>query len=90
MLSRLAKKVYPTGKVPELIGLAHRKIYPLDTFSNEGTLLILDNIQHAGNLGTILRTAAAFNIEAIVIVGQTELYNRNTIRELKKLFLIEN
>jgi TrmH family RNA methyltransferase len=82
----LLKKVYPTGKVPELIGLAQRKIYPLDTFSNEGTLLILDNIQHAGNLGTILRTAAAFNIEAIVIVGQTELYNRNTIRGAKEAF----
>ena len=45
------------------------------------SLLILDNIQDPGNLGTIIRSAVAFNIDTIVLSKDTvDLYNSKVIR----------
>lgn len=42
---------------------------------------LLEGIKDAGNLGTILRTAAAFEIDAIVLYGDTvDLYNPKCVR----------
>ena len=42
---------------------------------------MLEDIKDAGNLGTILRTACAFNIDAIVLYGDTvDLYNPKCVR----------
>lgn len=44
-------------------------------------ILILDNIQDPGNLGTIIRSAVAFNIETIVLSNDcVDLYNSKVIR----------
>lgn len=44
-------------------------------------VVLLEGIKDAGNLGTILRTAAAFGIDAIVLYGDTvDLYNPKTVR----------
>ena len=44
-------------------------------------LLILDNIQDPGNLGTIIRSAVAFNIDTIVLsIDTVDLYNDKVIR----------
>lgn len=44
-------------------------------------VLILDGIQDPGNLGTILRTAIAFNFETIFLAdGTCDLYNEKVIR----------
>ncbi len=44
-------------------------------------LLILDNIQDPGNLGTIIRSATAFNIDTIVLSNDTvDLYNSKVLR----------
>lgn len=44
-------------------------------------ILILDNIQDPGNLGTIIRSAVAFNIDTIVLSNNTvDLYNPKVIR----------
>lgn len=44
-------------------------------------ILILDNIQDPGNLGTIIRSAVAFNIDTIVLSLDTvDLYNDKVIR----------
>ncbi len=55
-----------------------KKLVPIDY---QNRLLILDNIQDPGNLGTIIRSAVAFNIDTIVL-GNTcvDLYNDKTIR----------
>ena len=44
-------------------------------------ILILDNIQDPGNLGTIIRSAVAFNIDTIILskIG-VDLYNSKVIR----------
>lgn len=44
-------------------------------------LLLLDDIQDPGNLGTIIRSAVAFHIDTIILgTGCVDLYNSKTIR----------
>ena len=44
-------------------------------------ILILDNIQDPGNLGTIIRSSVAFNIDTIVLSNDTvDLYNPKVVR----------
>ena len=44
-------------------------------------ILILDNIQDPGNLGTIIRSAVAFNISTIILSDDcVDLYNDKVIR----------
>lgn len=46
-----------------------------------GNVCILDNIQDPGNLGAIIRSAVAFNIETIILSNDTvDLYNDKVIR----------
>ena len=44
-------------------------------------LLVLDDIQDPGNLGTIIRSAVAFNIDTILLSNNSvDLYNSKVIR----------
>lgn len=44
-------------------------------------ILVLDNVQDPGNLGTIIRSAVAFNIDTIILSDDTvDLYNSKVIR----------
>ena len=44
-------------------------------------VLMLDNIQDPGNLGTIIRSSVAFNIDTIIISNNTvDLYNDKVLR----------
>ena len=62
----------------ELIGV-------VDTFSSNELkgkrFLLLDEIQDPGNLGTIIRSALAFNVETVVLGDNTcSLYNEKVLR----------
>jgi len=47
----------------------------------EGNILLLDRIQDPGNLGTIIRSAVAFNIHTIILGnGCVDLYNEKVLR----------
>ncbi|MDD3392647.1 MAG: RNA methyltransferase [Bacilli bacterium] len=55
------------------------KIRPKDKLENH--LLILEDIQDPGNLGTIIRSAVAFNIDTLVLSSKSvDLYNSKVIR----------
>lgn len=44
-------------------------------------VLLLEDIKDAGNLGTIIRTACAFSVDAIILFGDTvDLYNPKSVR----------
>jgi len=46
-----------------------------------GNVCILDNIQDPGNLGAVIRSAVAFNIDSIILSNDTvDLYNDKVIR----------
>ncbi len=72
-------KISSTESAPKAVAVAkqlQRK------WSNDyKKVVLLENIKDAGNLGTILRTAAAFNIDAVVLYGDTvDLYNPKCVR----------
>lgn len=47
----------------------------------DGNILVLDNIQDPGNLGTIIRSASAFNFKNIILSNDTvDVYNPKVIR----------
>lgn len=49
-------------------------------------ILVLDNIQDPGNLGTIIRSAVAFNIDTIILSDDTvDLYNPKVVRATQGL-----
>lgn len=45
-----------------------------------GKYIILDNIQDPGNMGTMLRTADACGIDAIITCNCCDVYNPKTVR----------
>ncbi len=51
------------------------------TFEKQRFHLVLENIQDPGNLGTIIRTAHAFGVQAILITkGSVDLYSPKVVR----------
>ena len=49
-------------------------------------LILIDSIQDPGNLGTIIRSAVAFNIDTVVLGNNTvDLYNEKVIRATQGL-----
>jgi TrmH family RNA methyltransferase len=51
---------------------------------DEGTIgnaIVLENVQDPGNVGTVLRTASAFGVGAVVLTGDcADLYSPKTVR----------
>ncbi len=82
-----SEKVYVTEEIlnaittmenaPDVMALC--KMPEEEVYGNK--LLLLDGIQDPGNLGTIVRSAVAFNVDTIVLGKNTvDLYNPKTIR----------
>ncbi|MDD2489899.1 MAG: RNA methyltransferase [Bacilli bacterium] len=56
-----------------------QKIEPHETLGNR--ILIIDGIQDPGNLGTMIRSAVAFDVDTIILGEKTvDLYNSKCIR----------
>ena len=54
-------------------------------------ILMLDDIQDPGNLGTIIRSAAAFNVDTIVLSPNTvDIYNPKVIRSTQGMVFHSN
>ena len=71
------KKICNTDTVVSEIGLC--KMLEKKELTNK--ILILDSIQDPGNLGTLLRTAKAFNFNTVVLgLNTVDLYNPKVIR----------
>lgn len=71
------RKLSNLNTVPNVLGIAHT----FNSDSIKGNVLILDNIQDPGNLGTIIRSAVAFGVNTIVASSDTvDVYNSKTIR----------
>jgi TrmH family RNA methyltransferase len=77
------KKISTTETPPEVVAIARQKKFALKSLfkTPNPIIVVLENIKDAGNLGTIIRTAAASDISGIVLVGETvDLYNPKTVR----------
>jgi RNA methyltransferase, TrmH family len=66
-----------------VVALAKPKKISFETLklSQNPLLLVLEKVEKPGNLGAILRTADAANVDAVIICDpQTDIYNPNVIR----------
>jgi len=73
----IMKKLSSQASSSEVIAIARKN----KTREINGNVVLLDNIQDPGNLGAIIRSAVAFNIDTIVMSNDTvDLYNEKVIR----------
>ena len=75
------KKISTTDSPCEIITIARKKEQNINNFSNLKKLVLLDSISDPGNLGTIIRSATAFEIDGIILFGNcVDLYSPKVIR----------
>jgi TrmH family RNA methyltransferase len=78
---KVMKKISTTTTPPKILALAKKPTWQEIDFKKMKRILLLDSIQDAGNLGTIIRTAAAFEIEGIILYGNcTDPYSPKVLR----------
>lgn len=71
------RKLSSLNTAPNVLGVVKKR----ESKEITGNILILDGIQDPGNLGTIIRSAVAFNIDTIIASSDTvDVYNQKTIR----------
>lgn len=87
LLIPVSKEVFDKIAVREgtggMIAVAEMRVHALEqlTLSKNPLVLILEGVEKPGNLGAILRTADAANVDAVIICDpQTDFYNPNVIR----------
>lgn len=75
------KKISTTDSAPEAVAVGIQKHFSVSEVLGAQKVLLLEGIKDAGNLGTILRTAAAFGADLVVLYGESvDLYNPKTVR----------
>ena len=83
ILKKLSSMVSP----PDMIAVVQK----LNEKPIGNRLLLIDDLQDPGNLGTIIRSAVAFNIDTIVLgKGTVDLYNEKVIRATQGLLFHQN
>lgn len=75
------KKISTTDSAPEAVAIACQKIFDKEVLKHANKVLLLEGIKDVGNLGTILRSAAAFDVDAVILYGNcTDIYNPKCVR----------
>lgn len=84
----IMKKLSSTDTIPEIIGVVRKKD---DKTIVGNRVLILDRIQDPGNLGTLIRSAVAFNVDTIILSNDTvDLYNSKVLRSAQGMIFNTN
>lgn len=88
------KKISTTDSAPEIVAVAHQPKQNFDILKTAKKVVLLENISDVGNLGTVIRSAVAFSIDAIVLFGQSvDIYNpkcvRSTVGNLWKIDILQ-
>lgn len=75
------KKISTTETAPEAVGVACQKTFDREVLNHAEKVLLLEGIKDTGNLGTILRCAAAFDVDAVILFGNcVDIYNPKCVR----------
>lgn len=81
------KKISALESITPYFAICHK----LDNITLGNRLIVLDNLQDPGNLGTIIRSATAFNFDTIILSHTTvDLYNPKVIRSTKGMLFNTN
>ena len=74
-------KISSTKSPAPVIGVFEKPKYDILNFYKYKKIVLLDGIKDSGNLGTVIRACCAFNIEGILLYGETaDEFSPKTIR----------
>lgn len=75
--NEVMKKLSDNPSIPKIMAVVNKKESTI--YGNK--ILLLDRLQDPGNLGTIIRSAVAFNFDTIILSNDTvDLYNSKVLR----------
>ena len=75
------KKLSTTDTPPDIVAIAKQRHVDKNILKTCRKVVLLENIHDLGNLGTILRTSAAFGADAVVLYGDcADMYNPKCVR----------
>ncbi|MCR4881449.1 MAG: RNA methyltransferase [bacterium] len=79
---KILEKITDAKTAPDIAATAEKLENKINLLpSQNSAVLLLENIKDAGNLGTAIRTAAAFNMDGIILLGDTvDLYSPKVVR----------
>ena len=78
----ILQKITNMNSAPKMIGICQK----IEEKPIGNRLLLIDSLQDPGNLGTIIRSAVAFNVDTIVLGNNTvDLYNEKVLRATQGL-----
>ena len=72
VMERLTSLATPT----KIMGICSQK----EECHYQNSILLVDQIHHPGNLGTIIRSAVAFNVDTVVVSNSVDVYNQKVIQ----------
>lgn len=77
----ILKKISTTTSPSPIAGIIKEQKTDINIFKKLKKIVLLDGIKDAGNLGTIIRSAAAFSMDGIILFNDcVDLYNPKVIR----------
>lgn len=81
-LDQVFEKLSYRDRPDGLLGIAVQMKHTLpESFSKNSLLLIAESIEKPGNLGTMLRSADAAGVDAVIVCDRcTDIYNPNVVR----------
>lgn len=74
------EKISDTQTPQGILLVARQKFSTPEEVLAKKIIAVLDGVQDPGNVGTILRTAAAFNCGMILLEGSAEIFNPKVVR----------
>ena len=76
----IMEKISDTQTPQGILLVVHQNFSTLEEVIAKKIIVALDGVQDPGNVGTILRTAAAFDCGVILLDGSAELFNPKVVR----------
>lgn len=73
-------KLSDTQTPQGILIVARQRLSTLEEVLAKKIIVVLDGVQDPGNVGTILRTAAAFDCSVIMLEGSAEIFNPKVVR----------
>jgi TrmH family RNA methyltransferase len=81
------KKISNLDTNPKVLAVCHIR----ENHEIKGNVIILDDIKDPGNLGTIIRSAVAFNYETIILSNSSvDIYNSKVVRSAEGMLFNVN